>query len=195
MNEAIRENAERAMYRRKVPRFVHLVAYTVFGFLGVFGGLISAIVLLSQFAPEWQNERNIPCTVLGTVGGGFLGVFSVRAVLGAMEPPGSITEVDPRVFEATLAELKKPPGKSRTEFWPLLLGSLAIFMALGGLSGGVGRLVLLTAVLALHEAGHLVAMRAFGYRDTRILFIPFLGAVTTGSQASRRPFRCGSFRT
>jgi Zn-dependent protease len=55
-------------------------------------------------------------------------------------------------------------------------------MALGGLSGGVGRLVLLTAVLALHEAGHLVAMRAFGYRDTRILFIPFLGAVTTGSQ-------------
>jgi Zn-dependent protease len=25
-------------------------------------------------------------------------------------------------------------------------------------------------------------MRAFGYRDTRILFIPFLGAVTTGRQ-------------
>ena len=60
MQEAIREKAERATFRRKVPRLVHLVAYTVFGFLGVFGGLISALVLLSKFSPEWQNERNIP---------------------------------------------------------------------------------------------------------------------------------------
>jgi Zn-dependent protease len=87
------------------------------------------------------------------------------------------------VFEAALEALNQPlAAAGGAHFWPLLLGSLAIFVAVGGISTGVTGLSLLSAVLALHEAGHLVAMRAFGYRDTRILFIPFLGAVTTGTQ-------------
>lgn len=40
--------------------------------------------------------------------------------------------------------------------------------------------IALTAVVALHEAGHYLAMRALGYRDTRVYFIPFLGAATIG---------------
>ena len=35
-------------------------------------------------------------------------------------------------------------------------------------------------VILIHEAGHYVAMRAFGYLDVKVFFIPFLGAATSG---------------
>lgn len=39
---------------------------------------------------------------------------------------------------------------------------------------------LLVAVLLLHELGHLVAMRLFGFKDLRMFFIPFFGAAAAG---------------
>jgi Zn-dependent protease len=39
---------------------------------------------------------------------------------------------------------------------------------------------ILGAVLLFHECGHIAGMRYFGYRDLRILFLPFLGAVALG---------------
>jgi Zn-dependent protease len=44
-------------------------------------------------------------------------------------------------------------------------------------------LVALVLVALLHEGGHWAAMKAFGWRDPRVFFLPFLGAVTSG----RRP--------
>lgn len=38
----------------------------------------------------------------------------------------------------------------------------------------------LIPILLLHELGHIIAMRTFGAKDTRILFLPFLGAVALG---------------
>jgi hypothetical protein len=35
-------------------------------------------------------------------------------------------------------------------------------------------------VLLVHELGHFAAMRAFGYTDTKIFFVPFVGAATAG---------------
>lgn len=61
----------------------------------------------------------------------------------------------------------------------LLLGSLALFVAsythyLNAQSVGI-----FISVLLFHEGGHLLAMKLFGYRDTSVLFIPFLGALAT----------------
>ncbi len=61
----------------------------------------------------------------------------------------------------------------------LLLGSLVLFIAsythyLSALSVGI-----FISVLLFHEGGHLLAMKLFGYRDTSVLFIPFLGALAT----------------
>lgn len=39
-----------------------------------------------------------------------------------------------------------------------------------------------TITLALHEAGHLLAMRWFGYQNTSVLFLPFLGAVASAQK-------------
>jgi len=38
-------------------------------------------------------------------------------------------------------------------------------------------LLTLVGILFLHEAGHWLAMRYYGYQDTAIFFIPFLGAM------------------
>jgi Zn-dependent protease len=62
----------------------------------------------------------------------------------------------------------------------LLIGSGAIFaLGMSLVFGGPGVLCLL-GVVAFHELGHYAAMRLFGYQDTSVFFIPFLGAATAG---------------
>ncbi len=46
--------------------------------------------------------------------------------------------------------------------------------------------IVLGAIL-LHELGHVAAMEAFGYRDRRILFIPFLGGGAMGEREKASP--------
>lgn len=79
----------------------------------------------------------------------------------------------------------------RLKGWgPLLLvlgtGLLATFSFAGSMSW-VWALALIV-VIAIHEAGHFLAMRVTGYQDVRVFFIPFLGGATTGhkEQASVR---------
>ncbi|MBM3411999.1 MAG: site-2 protease family protein [Bacteroidetes bacterium] len=43
-------------------------------------------------------------------------------------------------------------------------------------------LLILISILFFHEAGHWLAMRYFNYQDTAIFFIPFLGAMVSGSK-------------
>lgn len=40
---------------------------------------------------------------------------------------------------------------------------------------------LIAGVLLLHELGHFVAMKQFGYNDVKMLFVPMLGAFVSGS--------------
>ncbi len=47
----------------------------------------------------------------------------------------------------------------------------------------------LIAILLLHECGHAVAMRAFGHKDISLFFVPFMGAVVTGSPRDMSAFR------
>lgn len=50
---------------------------------------------------------------------------------------------------------------------------------------GVGGLVLaivLTAVVALHELGHMAAFRVMGHRSARMIFVPLLGGIAIGGR-------------
>ncbi len=68
----------------------------------------------------------------------------------------------------------------------VLLGSLALFILVAiALPNSFGTfrtrdLITLLAVLFLHEAGHFLAMRRFGYQDTKMFFLPLFGAAVTG---------------
>jgi membrane-associated protease RseP (regulator of RpoE activity) len=46
--------------------------------------------------------------------------------------------------------------------------------------GGIRQAVLLISIIFIHEAGHFLGMRWFGYRNTKIAFVPFFGGVATG---------------
>ncbi|HRO45521.1 site-2 protease family protein [Agriterribacter sp.] len=41
-------------------------------------------------------------------------------------------------------------------------------------------LIILTSVILLHEAGHFIAMKSFGYKDVQMFFVPFVGAFVSG---------------
>lgn len=61
------------------------------------------------------------------------------------------------------------------------IGSLILFVGLFMLLNvSLNLIFLVVLVLFLHEMGHLIAMRSYGYEDVGMFFIPFLGAVVTG---------------
>ena len=61
------------------------------------------------------------------------------------------------------------------------IGSLALFVGLFALLGiKLNYIFLIVLVLFIHEMGHLIAMKSYGYEDVGMFFIPFLGAVVTG---------------
>lgn len=61
----------------------------------------------------------------------------------------------------------------------LLLGSLALFIVSYTQVFSPERFAVFMAALILHEGGHLLAMKLFGYQDTALMFVPFLGALAT----------------
>ncbi|MBC6477330.1 MAG: tetratricopeptide repeat protein [Hormoscilla sp. GM7CHS1pb] len=71
---------------------------------------------------------------------------------------------------------------------PILVGSLMLFaisLILRFSSTGffhLQYLLIIIGVIFLHEAGHFLAMKGFGYQDKSIFFIPFFGAAATGDK-------------
>lgn len=65
--------------------------------------------------------------------------------------------------------------------------SLGLFAVAFGIQLSPTMVLTLIGVLFFHELGHAMAMRAFGYRDLQILFIPFLGAVAAGRKHDAKP--------
>lgn len=61
--------------------------------------------------------------------------------------------------------------------------SVMILWTLTGFTvGGLAFAVMLTAVVALHELGHMAAFRVTGHRRTRMIFIPLLGGIAIGGR-------------
>jgi Zn-dependent protease len=86
-----------------------------------------------------------------------------------------------------MRELETNRRSLRLGKW-ILLVSLGLFVVMAlamPQSFGAFRLsdlYSLVAVLFLHEAGHFLAMKAFGYRDTTMFFLPMFGAAVTGKK-------------
>lgn len=89
----------------------------------------------------------------------------------------------PQEAEAVLTALAKrdqPSPASAAVTLMLLAGSLAAFVAVSRLRWSWSYVVIVVGALLFHEGGHYVAMRAFGYRNLRMFFIPFFGAAVSG---------------
>lgn len=64
----------------------------------------------------------------------------------------------------------------------ILFASVILFSLSFGMIFSWVTLVLLIVVLFVHELGHLFGMWIFGYKDLRMLFIPFMGALASGKK-------------
>lgn len=87
---------------------------------------------------------------------------------------------------AGLALLENPvrdPKREAGIFALTLLG----FAAVGLMAWSPMQLALLVGVILIHEGGHFLAMKAFGYANPRIFFVPGLGAVTAARKSSGNP--------
>lgn len=87
-----------------------------------------------------------------------------------------------------VAEVVYPPKfakeeEARYNVWLRSLGSLALYLILGYYIFHSFRILLLiTAIVMIHELGHFFAMKMFRYKDLGIFFIPLLGAYVSGSK-------------
>ncbi|MGL6268990.1 MAG: site-2 protease family protein [Chitinophagaceae bacterium] len=50
-------------------------------------------------------------------------------------------------------------------------------------------ILLLVVVIIIHESGHFLAMKMFGYRDMKMFFIPFFGAFVSGKSNKASPLQ------
>jgi Zn-dependent protease len=86
-----------------------------------------------------------------------------------------------------IAFLQEGHGSSGMSKLVLLAATAVLFALSFGASGSFRTVLLLTGALLVHEGGHFLGMRLFGYRDVKVLFLPFLGAVTTGREKPTPP--------
>ncbi len=78
--------------------------------------------------------------------------------------------------------LPKPEEEVETTAWHKTLISLALYIGVYYLlfQGNWKSILLLVGVLLIHESGHFIAMKLFGYKDVNMFFVPFIGAYVTG---------------
>ncbi len=72
-----------------------------------------------------------------------------------------------------------------------VLSALILWPFFGLTSAGLMLSAVLTAVVVLHEAGHMFAFRAMGHKTARMIIIPFLGGVALGGRPYNSHFEVG----
>lgn len=81
---------------------------------------------------------------------------------------------------AEILEQNKKQKKSWLKTVGILVISLLVFLQLGFLSWGLESVLLILLVLIVHEMGHYIGMKMFGYKNVKMFFIPMLGAAVSG---------------
>jgi Zn-dependent protease len=91
-------------------------------------------------------------------------------------------EILPEQQEIIYPPKYKRPGQT-TNIWLRSIVSLALYLAIGYyLFKQWEILLLITAIVMIHELGHFFAMKYIHYKDLGIFFIPLLGAYVSGTK-------------
>lgn len=92
---------------------------------------------------------------------------------------------DPLVEQVRAEISRKADGKlSIGKNLATLAVTLVLFVSLGLFGETVSGVLLLVLVLLVHEGGHFLGMKLFGYKDVRMFFIPMLGAAVSGHETN-----------
>jgi Zn-dependent protease len=97
------------------------------------------------------------------------------------------TKVLPSTLIDQIKQLQKPQEQINKK--SLFAISVIAFVVLFGLLGmDIVKIFFLVIILFVHELGHYLAMRFYGYSDTSIFFLPF-GAVTFGDKEYKKAYQ------
>jgi Zn-dependent protease len=103
-------------------------------------------------------------------------------VPGLASSSGGAVVAAPTADDALLADIltrgEKAEGSGASG--SALLITALLFVGLGGFQWGWRSVVLTAAAIGIHELGHVLAMRVFGYKNVRMLFVPLFGGLATG---------------
>lgn len=104
------------------------------------------------------------------------------SIMDVKENTTAAENQEPEKFEEILQALEKQRNQKKN--WVtnviFLLISIMIFFQAGLLEGGPLDILIIIVVILIHEAGHFLGMRLFGYRNVQMFFIPFFGAAVSG---------------
>jgi Zn-dependent protease len=110
-----------------------------------------------------------------------------RETSTAMHASVQSAKDDGSAYPQILAQIEQIQNRksSRAAGVLLLLASVALFVGASMTDAGKKMfppemLGIMVGVLFIHEIGHWVAMRMFGYRNLKMFFIPFFGAAVSG---------------
>jgi Zn-dependent protease len=98
----------------------------------------------------------------------------------AAAPPRMISEGAARV-QLEIARQQNPKESWKANAWLLALTAVLFAFSFKGQMNWTS-LGVLMIVLLIHELGHYAAMKAFGYRNVRMFFLPFFGAAVSGKK-------------
>ena len=150
-----------------------------------------------DLAGRWMNTRRERLLARGDLVEDRDGIarprlgFAIRALRAFWSRPKWPPNTDP-IPPARLTQIAMSGARIRERAptasmqWLLFIASNLLFMAVGGIVFGLQFALILLVVIAIHEAGHYLAMRVFGYRNVQMLALPLVGGVTVGHEAHPR---------
>ncbi len=111
--------------------------------------------------------------------------FRVRGKLARPYASGAISGEHESEFHARFYQQSEAFRDGRGARRDVKLGLLAVSatasLLVWGWLFGWGQAIALLVILFVHEMGHALAMRVFGYRDMQMVFLPLVGAAVTGA--------------
>jgi stage IV sporulation protein FB len=90
------------------------------------------------------------------------------------------------VFLSAMEE-ELPQTYTVSSAWRTAASLLLYILVYYALFRDLRSILILVFVIIIHEGGHFLAMKKFGYRDLKIFFIPFFGAFVSGKSQQASP--------
>lgn len=105
-----------------------------------------------------------------------------KAPITPVKPKGG-SKVTVEQLKTAIAEQEAKKSSTLKNIITLLV-TLFVFFSLGLFRTSLSGIAIIIIVIFVHELGHLIGMKIFGYRDVKMFFIPLLGAAASGRSAN-----------
>ena len=92
-------------------------------------------------------------------------------------------------YEQVLAALQNPPAPNPIRNLIILAVTIIIFFQIGLFQDGITSVLSVILVIFIHETGHFLGMKVFGYKNIQMFFIPGFGAAVSGQSQNAPAYK------